>query len=230
MKRYPITHLLFSILVSLFVLPHPFRCSDYYVKPHANSSCPDDVIDPCMTLDEYVNRPRDLGLDPKFLFLHGAHELHSPMRLSYLNSFQMVSALITNGSEFETGKPTTEIQLKCCNIILDSIPSITLADLIISSNGSLGLVVMNTMRIQQQLHLLDHFFSIGVSWTTILIFHILNYTLQLIKVQNLMRVNFNLLVILMCRIPQLTLLSEVLLSLALELVYKLMTTECSKIL
>ena len=153
MNKISTAYLTFLVLRSLVLPPHSTGSdNDYYVKPLVDSEChpPDD--EPCKTLDEYANSTQDFGSDPRFLFLPGFHELQeNSLSLSYLNSFQMMLDPSIYGSKFEMiPVPEAELHLSCCDIILDSISSITLANLIVSGSDEHGVVVTNTMRMHQQ--------------------------------------------------------------------------------
>ena len=159
MNKFPTTSLFFSLLGILLVLPHPFRGSDYYVKPSVDSKCPPSE-EPCKTLDEYANNTQDFAHDVRLLFLPGFHELiGNTLRLSHLDTVQLIPAPSTKSTTFET-QNLIIVCLSCCNITLDSIFSITLANLIIDGTGEHGVVVHVTNPIwtgHKQLLLVDHF-------------------------------------------------------------------------
>ena len=158
MNKISTAYLTFLVLRSLVVLPHSSSDSDYYVKPFVDSECHPPGDEPCKTLDEYANSTQDFGSDSRFLFLPGVHELQeNSLSLRYLNSFQMTLDPSIYGSKFKMiPVPEAELHLSCCDIILDSISSITLANLIVSSSDEHGLVITNTMRMHQQVFI-DHF-------------------------------------------------------------------------
>lgn len=96
MSHFLITPLLFFFFVGLFVIPHPCRGSDYYVKPSMESVS--SWWPTLKTLDEYANNTQELEGDVRMLFLAGVHNFTTDLTLSRLDTVQMLSMPGKNGN------------------------------------------------------------------------------------------------------------------------------------
>ena len=145
---------LVSVCAILIILSaHGSVCAEekYYVKPSAESECPDKDR-PCKTLDEYANSTQDLGDNVVLLFLEGVHKLTTrDLHMTGSTDFRMEPASST------ADRNVVRIELSCCGITFDMVISLTIENLTISSTRTNSPKVVLSGTIQatyQNLHVI----------------------------------------------------------------------------
>ena len=127
----------------------------YYVKPSAESECP-DIDRPCKTLDEYANSTQDLGDHVVLLFLEGVHELTTrDLHVNGSSDFRMEPASST------ADRSMVRIELSCCGMTFNMITSPTIENLTISSTRTNSPKVVLDGTAQATVHNL-HVIGVGI--------------------------------------------------------------------
>ena len=141
MPNFAATSLLFATLLAagaLLMVPchgaPPFRGDNYYVKPSFGMAweCPSNASEEyCMTLDEFANpnNTQNLEGNVRMVFFGGVHYLTKEMNLSGVENVHMIPA---NSMREFFNDTEVKIQVVNCNMIFDSVGSLTLEDLIIT--------------------------------------------------------------------------------------------------